>query len=737
MNDSQASAPPATVAPGMTINLIGAHRVRRVTVSALVVDPSEHYFLLVSGGFTDHTGAFNDKLTQLGQVSRCADLFGYSLCLIDLAPRVLAQASPPQEPEGIERVQDESAALASRTERVYFYAQGTRREGRLADQQKYEDLEAVDRFLIVDIHPATADEADIGGLVVSAETGEGLAVIVGMVNDSTLLALPLAPILHTLNVQVVSESGGEHTAPAPQAAAPQPAGPQPDSHAYAVAFARLVVEGTAPFAIGTFGGRGSGKSFLMQQVRDALPPATAGPEFAALVVQISGWELRSARHVWSAVLQRVFAKLNETAEGHRWSAFWLNLRRGFQTLVRNPRRLLPVGIIELVIGIWVGIIASTALVDLTWPLTLALLAFLGIIVLYRVLHTLVMPYGERLHEAIASGDYKSNPDFAQQVYTDLSHYLDRMPQDTRVVLIIDELDETTPQQAVAMLETISDFFTLPEFVIFLVMDLSHIIGALMTAGGTRVSDTPLAAYQYLDRLLLVPFVMPDPDRLDLGFYLGDLVKLPSPGIEETLAEEPDTDAAAVHARQAERRGRREATGDQPASAAAPEVSDFRPEEKKAFVHLRGDILPNPRIIKRVVNIYRLVRYLLLRSKDDAVRELLSQPRHVIGWLVVCTQWPHAAYTMLAYFREEAIGPASGGPQTVSDLFLHSAERIETPGPQQDLIPASDLPYERLAAFIGKHLADFDLAALGRLRPYVRAYFPLLHDEVRLTLADFA
>jgi hypothetical protein len=79
-----------------------------------------------------------------------------------------------------------------------------------------------------------------------------------------------------------------------------------------------------------------------------------------------------------------------------------------------------------------------------------------------------------------------------------------------------------------------------------------------------------------------------------------------------------------------------------------EEEPFTYYELEAFQNLVRFLRPNPRHIKRLLNVYRLVRS-LARSKEQFF--ILTHPTATIRWLVLCSQWPYTAYMMLRYYGE--------------------------------------------------------------------------------------
>jgi hypothetical protein len=77
-----------------------------------------------------------------------------------------------------------------------------------------------------------------------------------------------------------------------------------------------------------------------------------------------------------------------------------------------------------------------------------------------------------------------------------------------------------------------------------------------------------------------------------------------------------------------------------------EDKPFTQAERNAFDGLadKNILRPNPRHLKRLVNVYRLVRRLAVHKG-----EAMPFPYKTIRWLVMCAQWPYTTYEMLKKF----------------------------------------------------------------------------------------
>jgi hypothetical protein len=158
---------------------------------------------------------------------------------------------------------------------------------------------------------------------------------------------------------------------------------------------------------------------------------------------------------------------------------------------------------------------------------------------------------------------------------------------------------------------------------------------------------------------------------------------------------------------------------------------FNEPEQKAFESLCSHLDPNPRRVKRLVNVYRLVRALInqrrveAREGSDTALELPQSPYQILGWLILCEQWPYAAHVIL-----DTLNPDSG--LHMSDTVKTLYEKAEPNIDDRDL-QKLDLNYDRLESFVDAHLVHLTLGDVQRLRPFTVNFNPALSAEVRLTL----
>ncbi len=79
--------------------------------------------------------------------------------------------------------------------------------------------------------------------------------------------------------------------------------------------------------------------------------------------------------------------------------------------------------------------------------------------------------------------------------------------------------------------------------------------------------------------------------------------------------------------------------------------------------------PNPRHVKRLINVHRLVRSpaeARTAASDSDAYVVLSNPNATIRWLTITAQWPYTAPAILAEGQRHESGGTPGGRANAQD-----------------------------------------------------------------------
>jgi formylglycine-generating enzyme required for sulfatase activity len=321
---------------------------------------------------------------------------------------------------------------------------------------------------------------------------------------------------------------------------------------YAQVLTDRAITADTPLTIGIFGRWGSGKSSLMRLTDAAL--TGEGREQAIHSIWINVWQLSNQDEVWQAFLQALFSKVHDEL------GFWqrVDKLKLASWLASNILRL-ALALTPLLLGLLLGTAADLDEIAAEMIARGGLLASLGLMV-YWVAR--INPIVEAARETVKfdlGAVLKEGP-YEEQV-SELMELQDRFANmvkllvgdDGRLVVFIDDLDRCAPDKVPEVLEAIKLFTTTPGCVYVIGLDHDIVRQGIETKYAFK---TTAAASEYLEKIVQIPFFLPP---LDEG------------RIEEFVREY---------------------------------YPDLREESPTAAEVFSEGLEPNPRKVKRALNIYR-------------------------------------------------------------------------------------------------------------------------------------
>lgn len=290
---------------------------------------------------------------------------------------------------------------------------------------------------------------------------------------------------------------------------------------------------------------------------------------------------------------------------------------------------------------WIG--SLTALAGLVVAVSGALTATI------KTVRDFVVGPGGDLNLSSARGNLRRKIGFMANIKKDMNILTKILNStDTRLVLFIDDLDRCPPKKAVEVLEAIMLLLSEQEdphghksgmpIIIFIGMDARIMVKAIEDNFGEVLRDAGVTGYEYLDKIVQIPFRIPPPKDEKLVKYVDQLLRLgegapqfDNLAIQNQIVDEIEASEEDASGEDSEDDSADGAAGeDQPVRL--PGKWDFVELQWRAFDDFKSYLSRNPRRIKRIVNIYRLVHLL----SEDIV---IQNPRRLIKWIILCEQWP--------------------------------------------------------------------------------------------------
>jgi hypothetical protein len=463
---------------------------------------------------------------------------------------------------------------------------------------------------------------------------------------------------------------------------------------YVKAFVDLIrsADTRPPLTIGIFGSWGMGKSFLLEHIERSIHELQDEPQLdedprqqrrhwrkarrrqkrldrqakrearRALeagrtsskpstprvhVVHFNAWEYSATEIIWPGLVRKVMDRLEIEISWGFPGRFLYRLWRNILRQVReNQGRLFAAAAIAaglISFGLWrfqgnKAVLGGAAAVAIVVALAKV------------VVDGLSSPLSKWVTTLFQERDYGRQIGYWADIREDLEFLERRLHASSgRILVTIDDLDRCEPEKTVEVLQAINLLLNFESFIVCLGIDArvvtraveDHYKGVLVAAGAS--------GYEYLDKVVQIPFRIPEPTDEEVRGFLSTQMGNPQPpGDPRTEPTPPQTDA----------NGQRGEDALSEVSTVSPTVEQDRPSESidepidftwielDAFRELVPFLRPNPRHLKRLVNVYRLVRTLALAKGQTFIHD---NPAITVRWLAMCAQWPYTSYALLHYF----------------------------------------------------------------------------------------
>jgi hypothetical protein len=320
---------------------------------------------------------------------------------------------------------------------------------------------------------------------------------------------------------------------------------------------------------------------------------------------------------------------------------------------------------------------------------------------------------------------------------------------TRFILFIDDLDRCQHQKAVEVMQAIMLLLTDEDgspFVIFLGIDARVVVRAIEESYGDVLVKAGINGYEYLDKIVQVPFVIPLARQAEINTYVESLL---SPEEEpKTTAEKLMPQAEAEPTQATQPLTKDQSVSDQPTSndvsepqaatlldaletnqetkretelRASPEQLipvEFTQSERGALRACAADLIDNPRKIKRIINIYRLARLIMPSS---------IQSYQAIRWILITEQWPLHAAWIIQYIENDAKMKNKFVDKSIVEVFKAAKNDIHSAAMERLLeVDAAPHLFEQ---FIKKR-PIFSVTEIKALLPLTFNLNPAIRSEVR-------
>ncbi len=499
---------------------------------------------------------------------------------------------------------------------------------------------------------------------------------------------------------------------------------------YARAFAEVLTsdETTTPLTLGVYGAWGMGKSFLMRRIKEMIEkwpdsvkdsrPNAKKSKYDFHFIEFNAWVYSGSENLWAGLITKLYDGV-ENYLGQR-RTFWFRLGKNFRKSGLKTLGLLSIyGLLAVLVSLlldfndwlaqWETLrLAITGLAGSAIGVS-ALAALPPLLNAIRELFSSVaLKRSEQLAALSSRRDFRDKIGFMADIKSEITEIRELLEKGrnkkrpTRVVIVIDDLDRCPPAKAVEVLEAImlllADRDGSP-FIVLLGLDARVIVKAVEERYGKVLTEAGITGYEYLDKIVQIPFRIPDPNPEARKAYVASLLTNPvaqksqspksqipgtarqtaakpqiptaqipmegqssepqagqppsggSPGLQQGNAGKGGTEGTELRAGQQTKELADMKEMGEPSEKRTIEVS-FTSSEQKTFERFARYLSANPRRIKRIINVYRVAR-LLPQKLSEAQRPKL------IKWAILSEQWPFR----LSWIIEEIENDEQQTPET--------------------------------------------------------------------------
>ncbi|NQT98158.1 MAG: hypothetical protein HQ562_10495 [Candidatus Marinimicrobia bacterium] len=457
-------------------------------------------------------------------------------------------------------------------------------------------------------------------------------------------------------------------------------------------------------------------------------------EKEVLAVDFNAWQYEDAKQIWAGLASVVSQRLEQALS--LWSRIWLHVNYAWYSrkseLVFYFSLLIIVvllagilffveitpsansNLVNDVINEDISEIANNELPGIGnfWRILLPsgslFLAFC--LTVWRIFKV-AQPVSERVRNYIQLPSYREQMGFQHQVMKDLKFvytYLKKGRPNCKVIVFIDDLDRCSEEKIMEILQAINLILGSSEFFVFLGMDTEMIHRAIRSHYSHDESDEDFLKYfpaNYLRKILQLSFHLPEtPSEKRFEFVEtlfstdakrktdGETDKDEKPaGSEESESESSDTSLAF------------DLNHLQPVEwGPLAEVEDT-PEELEAFGDYQEYLQDNPREIKRLVNVHRLVK-ILLQLEHQAGPWSKDRQRKLVKWLIFCSNWSFLVDDLLAMLKD--VDASENCLETLAKQLKTPPDKLEEFARHEDVLAAKDIGEDfRLAAHISQMVQE--------------------------------
>ena len=395
---------------------------------------------------------------------------------------------------------------------------------------------------------------------------------------------------------------------------------------------------------------------------------SADVEVGIEIVDFNAWEYSATDIVWPGLVRKIMTLLEKEV------SIPTRIRVRFTRNLKQQLSKLQLWLLLFVSAV-VGVVIFNIWTDSVLSQGITIIGVIGLSAsLIKILTDLFAhPMARWLTTLFEHEDYGRQIGYMEEIRHDLELLEQGLKRkNKRVLIIVDDLDRCEPEKAVEMLQAVKLLLNFDSFIVILGIDARIITRAIERHYSDLLGPAGASGYEYLDKIIQIPFRIPKPIETEIRSFIDrqmsgeteeteplilneaqDTVDEPQQAPDNTVIENSESTAT----QQDNPDNQQAEQTKNPIDWLARERLNinrtwrplaFTPEERAIFKQLAMLIKPNPRHIKRLINVYRLIKTLAEYRKEPFIN---NNRRKTIHWVVLCGQWPYTVHVILQIYKE--------------------------------------------------------------------------------------
>ena len=561
---------------------------------------------------------------------------------------------------------------------------------------------------------------------------------------------------------------------------------------YANAFADLIESPYTdpPLTIGIYGSWGMGKSSLLGQIekklnerhkeRQSRENSAADPPIPQVhVINFNAWEYSASEVVWPGLVRKIMDQMEPKKLSKGYPNYFINKllhnrnKRSRQALGKFLFVIIFVCIAFFFALLWLNF-NSEAFLDIlqfgvedgakdsakdaanaqniSWAILFAIGAsgLLGIILsLFKILEYTFKPLSQWTTKLFQECDYGRQIGYMEEIREDLKFLESRLNKTKeRILVVIDDLDRCEPSKGVEVLQAINLLLSFKSFIVCLGIDARIITRAVEKHYKNLLGPSGASGYEYLEKIVQIPFRIPEPNQDEVTQFIAEQLGKPEPSMIKTIKPEiTEKTGLATDDKTGPKMGEKigpkmdekigPTMGEETGLTVKEEIPiltivPFTYDELNAFQGLVSFLRPNPRHMKRLINVYSFARTLAKYKKQETI---LDNPNTMIFWLVICAQWPYTMHAMLRHFDKISKNGIESLPDKNPLIYLLE-EALKSPQFSHDTQVKLDYDLDKLDQLLHEKGTLLSWSQLRDLRQYTINFNPAIEAELKFEVEDY-